>query len=51
MKHYMKTITWKFKDSSEVYPQLKESKIRVTSPVDIYENFRFCLKVRSKNDL
>ncbi len=46
MKHYIRNITWKFKDSGETYPQLKDRKIKVTSPSDIYENFSFCLKVK-----
>ena len=48
MKHYIKTITWRFKDSSEEYPNLKDKKAKITSPKDLYENFSFCLKVRSK---
>lgn len=43
MKHYIKTITWKFKDSTEAYPQLKNKRIKITSPSDVFENFRFCL--------
>lgn len=46
MKHYIRTITWKFKDSTETYPQLKNKRIKITSPSDVYENFRFCLKVK-----
>ena len=40
-KHYIKNITWKFQDSTETYPQLKDRKIKVTCPEDIYNNFRF----------
>jgi hypothetical protein len=46
MKHYIKTITWKFKDSEETYPELKGKKIKVIAPSDIVENFRFCLTVK-----
>ncbi|HOJ19755.1 MAG TPA: hypothetical protein PLT92_14420 [Ignavibacteriaceae bacterium] len=42
MKHYIRNITWKFKDSSITYPQLKDKKIKVTCPKDIFENFSFC---------
>lgn len=41
MKHYIKTVTWKFKDSTESYPQLKDRKIKITSPVEVFDNFRF----------
>ena len=50
MKHYIRNITWKFKDSTETYPQLKDRKIKVSGPEDIFNNFRFYLKARSKND-
>lgn len=43
MKHFIKNITWKFKDSTETYPQLKDKKIKIISPTDLFENFRFCL--------
>lgn len=43
MKHYIKNITWKFMDSTEVYPQLKNRKIKITSPTELFTNFRFCL--------
>ncbi len=41
MKHCIKTITWKFKDSGESYPQLKDRKVKITSPSQMYENFNF----------
>lgn len=41
MKHCIKTVTWKFKDSAIAYPQLKDRKIKVTSPQDVFDNFRF----------
>lgn len=46
MKHYIKTITWKFQDSTETYPQLKDRKIKITGPQDLFENFRFCLTAK-----
>lgn len=46
MKHYIKTITWKFQDSSETYPQLKDRKVKITGPQDLFENFRFCSTVK-----
>ena len=41
MKHSIKTITWKLKDSSETYPELKDRKVKITSPETMYENFKF----------
>ncbi|MBU2492394.1 MAG: DNA repair protein RadC [Bacteroidetes bacterium] len=41
MKCYIRTISWKFSDTSEQYPQLKDKKIKITSPNDLYEAFRF----------
>ena len=51
MKHYIKSITWKFQDSTEAYPQLKDRKVKITSPSQLYEEFSFCLLVRLKKDL
>jgi hypothetical protein len=51
MKNYIKQITWKFRDSSIEYPQLKERKVRVTSAKDIYDNFRICLTALIESDL
>lgn len=45
MKHaVLKTISWKFKDAEESYPELKDRKVKITSPSEIYENFSFLLK-------
>lgn len=41
MKHYIKSITWKFKDVTVEYPELKNKRIKVTSPKDIANNFSF----------
>ncbi len=41
MKSYIKTISWKFRDAEVDYPQLKDRKIKITSPNEIYENFNF----------
>lgn len=41
MKHYLRSITWKFKDCTIEYPQLQDRKIKVTSPRDVFNNFRF----------
>lgn len=49
MKHYIKNITWKFKDSAEEYPQLKDRRIKITDPQTIFDNFRFCLMEKLKN--
>ena len=51
MKHYIKTVTWKFQDSAVEYPQLKNNRIKITAPLQLFEQFRFCLMVKSKNDL
>ena len=51
MKHYIKTITWKFKDIAVEYPQLKDSKIKITSPQEVYDNFRFCSTGKSESGL
>ena len=51
MKHnIIKTITWRFKDSTESYPQLKNRKVKITSPTEVYENFSFLFngEVREK---
>ncbi len=42
MKHFIKTVTWKFKDSSIEYPELKDRKIKIAAPLDVFNNFRFC---------
>ena len=41
MKHYIRTITWKFQDSAIAYPQLEHKRIKITSPHDIFQNFAF----------
>jgi hypothetical protein len=41
MKQCIKTIIWKFKDTSETYPELKDKQVKITSPSTIYENFNF----------
>lgn len=51
MKHYIKNVMWKFKDSTEIYPQLKDKKIKVVCPEDIFNNFRFCSMEKLEKDL
>jgi len=51
MKDFIKTVTWKFKDSSVKYPQLKEREIKITSPQEIFVNFCFCSTARSEKGL
>jgi hypothetical protein len=46
MKHYIRNITWKFKDSTETYPQLKDRKVKITDPKALFDNFRFCLMAK-----
>lgn len=41
MKHYIRSITWKFSDSSEKYAQLKDKKVKITCPSDLYQSFYF----------
>lgn len=50
MKQCIKTVTWKFRDSGESYPELKNRKVKITSPETMYENFNFLFKreVREK---
>jgi len=44
MKHYIKTISWRFHDSSVAYPGLKDSKLYMTSPSDVMKSFQFLFK-------
>ena len=38
----IKTITWKFRDRGESYPELKgKTNIKMSSPEDVYKTFRF----------
>ncbi|MFZ1290561.1 MAG: hypothetical protein WAR79_10750 [Melioribacteraceae bacterium] len=48
MKLCIKTITWKFKDASESYPELKNKQVKITSPTIIFENFNFLFKEEVK---
>ena len=41
MKHYIKQISWKFRDCAIEYPQLKDRNIKITSPEDVFNMFRF----------
>lgn len=41
MKKYIRTITWKFADASHQYPELKDKNVRIQSPQDLYEAFKF----------
>jgi len=41
MKTYIKTISWKFRDAENDYPQLVNRKIKITSPQEVYDNFCF----------
>ena len=44
MQHaVLKTISWKFKEAEESYPELKDRKVKITAPSVIYENFSFLL--------
>ncbi|MBI5020554.1 MAG: hypothetical protein HZB59_03885 [Ignavibacteriales bacterium] len=48
MKHYIKTITWRFSDCSTTYPSLKDSKIYINSPSDVSQHFQFLFKDQVK---
>ena len=37
----IRTISWKFRDSSIEYPELAGREVKITSPDMIYDNFRF----------
>jgi DNA repair protein RadC len=41
MKHFIRQVTWKFRDCAETYPQLSSEKIYVRSPDDVFRNFKF----------
>ena len=41
MKKCIKEITWKFTDASDKYPELKNMDVKITSPKDLYDAFRF----------
>jgi len=42
MKHYIKQIQWKFRDSGIEYPELKDKHIKITCPAEIFNSFSFC---------
>ena len=44
MKHYIRTITWKFCDSTTIYPELPNDKLYIRSPEDIVRHFQFLFK-------
>lgn len=46
MKHYIRGITWRFKDSTETYPQLKDKRVKITGPEDVFNSFSFYLTVK-----
>jgi DNA repair protein RadC len=48
MSDSIKTITWKFSDCSNVYPDLPQEKIYVQGPEDVYRNFLFLFKQQVK---
>ena len=41
MKHYIRSITWKFHDCTVTYPDLQDKKLYIRSPEDIVQHFRF----------
>jgi len=44
MKHYLKRISWQFKDCRTIYPELNGKKIKIQSPEDVYNSFLFFFK-------
>jgi DNA repair protein RadC len=44
MKHYLKTITWKFSDCTTSYPDISDTKIYIRAPDDVIKYFRFLFK-------
>jgi DNA repair protein RadC len=44
MKHYIRTISWKFQDSTALYPNLPKVKIFIRSPEDLFKHFHSIFK-------
>ncbi len=44
MKHYIRTITWRFSDPTASYPGLPNEKIYINSPDDVLKWFAFLFK-------
>ncbi len=44
MKHYIRTITWRFSDPTASYPGLPNEKIYINSPDDVLRWFAFLFK-------
>src|SRR5689334_6137579 len=44
MKHYIRTITWKFCDAVPGYPELPNTKIYIRGPEDLFKHFQFLFK-------
>ena len=45
----IKTVSWRFRDIDESYPDIKnQSKVKITSPQDLYENFKHVFDHRVK---
>ena len=47
-KHYLKSISWKFNDTSKTYPEITHNSIRIKSPSDVYDNFKFLFQSQVK---
>jgi DNA repair protein RadC len=41
MKHFIKTISWKFKDCTSTFPGLPDQKLYFRTPEDVTRNFAF----------
>jgi DNA repair protein RadC len=39
MKHFIRTISWKFHDATILYPNLPKQNVIVRSPEDLFKNF------------
>jgi DNA repair protein RadC len=39
MKHFIRTISWKFHDATILYPNLPKQNVIVRSPEDLFNNF------------
>lgn len=44
MKHWLRTITWKFADCQSRYPELNTGKVLIRGPEDVIRHFQFLFK-------
>ena len=44
MRHYIRTVSWKWSDPTQVYPALTTDKIYIKGPEDLFRQFLFLFK-------